>query len=109
MWETRGTSDKYGLLRSLCRQDEQGSAFLLGVLWYRFDGDESDATNDGRNIQYLSSSPSHHEHSLRSCDAELFDKMLDLVKNDRSIEAVEAKGVLPPGTVFVGNQRKWDR
>ena len=31
---------KHGLLRSLCRGDERGAALRLGVLSYRFDGDD---------------------------------------------------------------------
>ena len=46
-----GDFGKYGLLRSLCRGDEHGAAFRLGVLWYRFDGDASAATNKCQNGQ----------------------------------------------------------
>ncbi len=48
-----GDFGKYGLLRSLCRGDEHGAALRLGVLWYRFDGDDSTAANDGRHTDYL--------------------------------------------------------
>ena len=94
-----GDFGKYGLLRSLCREDEHGSALRLGVLWYRFDEDDSAAANDGRHTDYLCC-PSRHERSLPSCDPELFDMMLHLVNNERSIAAVEAKGVLPADTIF---------
>ena len=94
-----GDFGKYGLLRSLCRGDEHGAALRLGVLWYRFHGDGSAATNDGRHTDYLFA-PSRHERLLRRCDPELFEKMLHLVKNDHSIAAVEANRVLPADTVF---------
>ena len=94
-----GDFGKYGLLRSLCRGDKHDPAFRLGVLWYRFDGDESTAANDGRHIDYLCA-PSRHERFLRRCDPDLFEKMLYLVKSDRSIAAVEANHVLPADTVF---------
>ena len=94
-----GDFGKYGLLRSLCRGDKHGPAVRLGVLWYRFDGDESTAANDGRHIDYLCA-PSRHERFLRQCDPDLFEKMLYLVKSDRSIAAVEANHVLPADTVF---------
>ena len=94
-----GDFGKYGLLRSLCRGDEHGAALRLGVLWYRFDGDDSTAANDGRHTDYLCG-PSRQERPLRECDPDLFEKMLHLVKNDRSIAAVEANHVLPADTVF---------
>ena len=89
-----GDFGKYGLLRSLCREDEHGAELRLGVLWYRFDGDDSAAANDGRHTDYLFA-PSRHERFLRQCDPDLFERMLHLVKNNRSIAAVEANGVLP--------------
>ena len=94
-----GDFGKYGLLRSLCRGDERGAALRLGVLWYRFDGDDSATTNDGRHTDYLFA-PSRNERLLRRCDHELFKKMLHLVNNDCSIAAVEASGALPADTVF---------
>ncbi len=94
-----GDFGKYGLLRSLCRGDEHGAALRLGVLWYRFDGDDSAAANDGRYTDYLFA-PSRHERFLRQCDPDLFDRMLHLVKYDRSVAAVEANCVLPADTVF---------
>ena len=48
-----GDYGKYGLLRWLCCADEHGAAFRLGLLWYLFNGNEPDAPNDGRHIQYL--------------------------------------------------------
>ena len=83
----------------MCRGDEHGAALRLGVLWYRFDGDDSTAANDGRHTDYLCG-PSRQERPLRECDPDLFEKMLHLVKNDRSIAAVEANHVLPADTVF---------
>ena len=94
-----GDFGKYGLLRFLCRRDEHGVALRLGVLWYRFDGDDSNAANDGRHTDYLFA-PSRQERPLRECDPDLFEKMFHLVKNDRSIAAVEASHVLPRDTVF---------
>ena len=96
-----GDFGKFGLLRSLCRGDEHGAALRLGVLWYRFDGDDSAATNDGRHTDYLFA-PSRNERLLRRCDHGLFEKMLHLVNNGRSIAAVETSGVLPADTVFFG-------
>ena len=94
-----GDFGKYGLLRSLRRGDEHGATLRLGVIWYRFDGDDSAAPNDGRHTDYLFA-PSRHERLLRRCDHELFEKLLHLVNNDRSIAAVEASDVLPADTVF---------
>ena len=98
-----GDFGKYGLLRSLCRGDERGAALRLGVLWYRFDGDDSATTNDGRHADYLFA-PSRNERLLRRCDHELFKKMLHLVNNDRSIAAVcQGRRDLVP----VGAEQLW--
>ena len=103
-----GDFGKYGLLRRLCRKDEYGAALSLGVLWYLFDGDDS--ANDGEHIDYLSANPSRHEKGLRDCDTQLFDLMRDLVTNRaRSVADVEARGVLPPGTVFFAEGLEFDR
>ena len=105
-----GDFGKYGLMRRLCREDEYGPALRLGVLWYLFDGDDSAAPNDGRHTKYLSANPSRHERGLRDCDPQLFDLMHDLVTNDhRCVAAVEAKGVLPPGTVYFAEGLSFDR
>ena len=91
-----GDVGKYGLLRSLCRGDEQGAALRLGVHLYRFDGDDSAAVNDGRHTDYLFA-PSRHERFLRQCDPDLFERMLHLVNNDRSIGKAKAHDELRVG------------
>ncbi len=103
-----GDFGKYGLLRRLCPEDQHGPALRLGVLWYRFDGNDLAAPNDGKHIQYLTCCASSHERRLRDCDPELFCMMLDLVNNERSIAAVEAKGILPADTVFFNDGLNFD-
>ena len=89
-----GDFGKYGLLRWLCRKDETGPAYRLGVLWYRFE----DATaGDGKYIDYLDSQDTS---TFRECDVELFEKMQAIVRSERSLESVEGSGVLPDGTVY---------
>ena len=66
-----GDFGKFGLLRSLCRGDEHCAALRLGMLWYRFDGEDTAAPHDGRHTDYLSA-PSRNERLLRRCDHGLF-------------------------------------
>lgn len=94
-----GDFGKYGLLRSLCAADKHGEALRLGVLWYRTDGTENNASGDGSHLEYIFS-PSYQEQLLQQCDPGLFEKMRDLVLTARTIPAVETSGVLPAGTVF---------
>ena len=103
-----GDFGKYGLLRSLCRADEYGPKLRLGVLWYHFDGNAAGGS-DGSLIQYLGSAPGQQERSLRYCDLDLFDKLRDIVCNGRTIEEVEAKGVLPRETLFFSEGLNFDQ
>ena len=104
-----GDFGKYGLLRSLCSADDHTIALRLGVLWYRFDGEDTAAAHNGGHTEYLASKPSRHERHLKSCDPDLFDRMLDIVNNDRTIAAVESHGVLPPDTEFFGTGQDFRR
>ena len=104
-----GDFGKYGLLRSLCGADEYGAALRLGVLWYRFDGNEMLTANDGRHTEYLLN-PSRHERRLLECDTDLFQKMQQLVTgNARSVPAVEASGALPADTLFFNSGLNFDQ
>lgn len=94
-----GDFGKYGLLRRLCSEDKHGRALRLGVLWYKFDGEDNAVTNDGSRIQYLFK-PSGQQRLLSSCDPDLFNEMQAIVSKRRSIAAVETAGILPEGTVF---------
>ena len=62
-----GDLGKYGLLRSLCRRDEQGEANRLGVLWSPFDRDDSAATDDGRHPVMNDSYADSTTNSWRKC------------------------------------------
>lgn len=92
-----GDFGKYGLLRSLCREDKYGPALRLGVLWYRFIGKEPDAPNDGKDTGYLSSQRSA---LFEKCDPELFAMMRKVVQGERSVAAVERSGALPSNTLY---------
>lgn len=94
-----GDFGKYGLLRWLCRSDEHGAAFRLGVFWYLFDGKDAAAPNDGKHTEYLCK-PNPKEKRLCICDPELFQVMGEIVYGERSVAAVEKKGVLTPSTLF---------
>ena len=92
-----GDFGKYGLLRALCGEDEHGPALSLGVLWYRFEGDERESPGDGKRIDYLDPP----DERLRECDPCLFGLMHEVVYGrDRSIVSVEKSGALPGGTTF---------
>jgi len=93
-----GDFGKYGLLRRLCGPDEHGPALRLGVLWYRF---EDSTPGDGKYVSYLE--PPRAEE-FRMCDPELFERMRSIVRNERSVAAVEASGALPSGTAFFGDK-----
>ena len=94
-----GDFGKYGLLRWLCRADRHGGVLRLGVLWYRVDQGKTPGSGDGSHTEYIFQ-PSQQERLLRECDPDLFEKMRNLVVNERTVEAVEASGVLPADTLF---------
>jgi len=84
---------KFGLLRSLVAGDP---ALRLGVNWYRTP-DES-ATADTRHVSYLN--PANRQHqSLHECDPDLMERLQVMVAQKRSLEALEASGVLPAGSI----------
>lgn len=91
-----GDFGKYGLLRALCGEDEHGPALRLGVLWYRFEGDEEHAPGDVRHIRYLDPA----DERLRGCAPVLFDGLRELVRVGRSVAAVRELGILPERTAF---------
>ena len=93
-----GDFGKYGLLRRLSGPDGHGPALRLGVLWYRF---EDSTPGDGKYVSYLE--PPRAEE-FRMCDPELFERMRSIVRNERSVAAVEASGALPSGTAFFGDK-----
>lgn len=83
---------KFGLLRTLTSTD---GAPHLGVNWYRTADESHNA--DGKHIGYLE--PSNRYHSaLRVCDPELMVALAAVVQTGRSVAALDAASVLPPGT-----------
>ena len=91
-----GDFGKYALLNWLCAGDGNGRPVLsLGVLWYRFTGAEPNAPNDGRHVSYLEAP---HCSEFRPCAPDLWERMREVVRGERSIAAVEASGALPEGT-----------
>ena len=87
-----GDYGKYGLMRTIT-----ASGLSLAVNWYQVSPLESKtetANNrriqqDGKYTSYLSS-PEQYRHY----DPELFDCLFELVKKNRTIEAVEKSGVV---------------
>ena len=96
-----GDFGKYGLLRALCRADGHGPALQLGVHWHRVDGGPPSDRGGGSHTQYLGR-PSPQERLLRDCDPDLLRRMRSLVHGARTIDALEASGALPEGTLYFG-------
>jgi hypothetical protein len=94
-----GDYGKYGLLRMLCRPDED-PALCLGVVWYLVPCESHNA--DGKHTSYL------QQGTLRRCDPELFDSLKTLFldsagymrEDARKVAAIEKSAILPPGTQF---------
>jgi hypothetical protein len=92
-----GDFGKLGLLRWLCGVYPPAKPRLrLGIAWYLVP-DET-VTNDGKHVSYLRSDISRNER-FRCCDPELYDRLAEMVSIKRSIEGLQASGVLPPSTV----------
>ena len=87
---------KYGLLRWLCAADASNPALRLGVVWYLVP--DEDHNHDGKHVKYLRPGYPEAEH-LRALDPDLYDRLAVVVQSgQRSVAAIEAAGVLPPGT-----------
>ena len=87
---------KYGLLRWLCAADASHPALRLGVVWYRVPDEDHNA--DGKHVKYLRPGYPEAEH-LRALDPDLYDRLAMVVQGRHgSVAAIEAAGVLPPGT-----------
>ncbi len=71
----------------------------LGICWYKTNPDQVDGQqqqNDGGHIGYLD-----QENNWRwQADGELFQKLREIVHNQRTITAVEQPGIFPPGTLY---------
>ena len=79
-----GDYGKYGLLR--CVAD---AGLRLAVNWYRVIPTRPGKQEDGKFTTYL-----HNPDVYRQYDPKLFDCLSYLVKDSRSIEAVEKSGIL---------------
>lgn len=95
-----GDFPKFDLLRQLCVGDDNAAGLQLGVVWYLVP-DESH-NDDGKHTAYLRVD-SRHAVYLRSLDRGLYDQLAGVVHSgERSTAALEAAGVLPPGTKTFG-------
>jgi hypothetical protein len=81
---------KFGLLRHLA-----GRGMSVGVNWYLTPDESHNA--DGKHISYLDS-PSRRYTSLVACDPDLVPKLAEVVRNERSVAALERSGALPIGS-----------
>ena len=82
-----GDLAKFGLLRALSGQFDDGAQLRLGVIWY-FHYDEPHAGNpdkisaDGRHISYLRRTATDDKAEYRNCDVELWESLRELVFRD---------------------------
>ena len=105
-----GDYSKFGLLRWLCgaRYVDDGPTLRLGLLWYLFDGKDSQAPNDGKYTNYLMAQTGVAA-TLPKCDQKLYDKLRVLVVSGRrSVAALEKSGVLPPDTLYHSDPLNFD-
>ena len=79
-----GDFGKYALLNALV-----GDNLRLGIVWYLNTDEEKN--NDGSRI--------HYEH-LEHCDPALYKTLAQLRRSGRSVDAVQAAGVLPNRTIY---------
>lgn len=88
---------KLGLLRHLSHpMAAGGSGLSMGLNWYLAPDEAHNA--DGKHIAYLS--PSNRQHlGLAGCDRELIECLARVVASGRSVEALNASGALPPGSL----------
>ncbi|MEI6499672.1 MAG: hypothetical protein WCP21_01455 [Armatimonadota bacterium] len=85
-----GDYGKYGLLRTLCRND-----LHLGVVWYL--NAQEQANTDGALVGYLSGD----KWRLRECDPHLHEALGRLVAGgDRNVAAVQRGSILPSSTQY---------
>jgi hypothetical protein len=82
---------KYALLRALSKD------LKLGIGWY-LTPDEFH-NNDGKHISYL-----ENPNRWRFLDSSLFDKLLKIKNESRSIKLIESKNFFPEGTVFFSDK-----
>jgi hypothetical protein len=88
---------KLGLLRHLAAPLEDGGAGLrIGLNWYLAPDEFHNA--DGKHIAYLKPSNRYHA-SLAACDQPLIECLARVVETKRSVEALDASGALPPGSL----------
>lgn len=87
---------KLGLLRWLAAPPVGEAPLALGVVWYL--ADDEAHNEDGKHIAYLE--PGHRTAThLRSLDTDLYDRLARAFGSGRrSVEQLEASGVLPSGT-----------
>ena len=93
-----GDFGKYGLLRALCAPEDTSPALSLGVVWYLYPHQESNA--DGKHVAYLDSSVAN-QRAFRDCDPVLYDGLKTIVVSGRRcISRIREQGILPASTRF---------
>jgi hypothetical protein len=92
-----GDFGKYILLNELSKLS--GGSIKLGVNWFYVNKPEKNS-GDGRHIEYLNSQYPKNKF-FRDCNPQLYDKLQNIVKNNkRSISEIEKGHILPINTNF---------
>jgi hypothetical protein len=95
---------KFSLLRQL-RGPAGVNELPLGVVWYRVPNETHNA--DGKHVAYLT--PGHRSASiLRSLDADLYERLSEVVLAGRSVKALEKNGVLGAGTNYFSDELSFE-
>ena len=90
-----GDFGKYGLLRTISGiAPSAAPRRSLGVVWYVPDNITIKRTSDGhgQNVGYLFNP--RMRSKLRKCDSELYDRLKEIVYENRCLDAIKAREVL---------------
>lgn len=90
-----GDFGKYGLLRAICGLAPNAEPRRsLGVVWYVPDDTTIEGTPDGhgQNVGYLFDP--RRRLKLRKCDSELYDRLKEIVYENRCLDEIRDRGIL---------------
>src|SRR6056297_3366300 len=94
-----GDFGKYLLLNFLCYEYNSlvKLDYKLGVNWYLT---ENDDTNHGNDIEYLKEDKENLKSCLPPYSNHVYEKMLNIINNERTISSIEKLNVLPTNAIF---------
>lgn len=92
---------KFGLLRQLCGPVDDHPGLRLGVVWYLTPDEGHNA--DGKHTDYLDETK-RAARGLATLDPDLYQRLRRVIEGQRSVESLEAAGVLPAGSRSFGER-----